>query len=84
MDRLTGLWGADLRWELDQGAHPHEALLLSLDCAKARKALGWRPRMTLDTALEWTVRWYKAFLEREDMRRLSEDQIAQYQRLEAA
>jgi CDP-glucose 4,6-dehydratase len=55
MDRLTALWGMGLRWELDQGAHPHEAQLLSLDCDKARKRLGWQPHMRLETALEWTV-----------------------------
>jgi CDP-glucose 4,6-dehydratase len=84
MDKVVALWGAGLRWELDQGAHPHEATLLSLDCAKARSQLSWRPRLSLETALDWTVRWYKAFLAGGDMRRLSADQLSEYQSMEAA
>lgn len=83
MDRLRQLWEG-MRWELDRGAHPHEAMLLRLDCAKARRELGWKPRLRLDDALAWTVEWYKAFLNGGDMRRVSAEQIARYQQLEAA
>ncbi|WEK03781.1 MAG: CDP-glucose 4,6-dehydratase [Candidatus Devosia phytovorans] len=37
----------------------HEAQLLYLDSAKARNQLGWRPRWTVDTALEKTAGWYR-------------------------
>jgi len=30
-----------------------------LDCAKARRVLGWEPRFTLPAALERTVAWYR-------------------------
>jgi nucleoside-diphosphate-sugar epimerase len=30
-----------------------------LDCAKAERELGWRPRTTLDAGLERTLRWWK-------------------------
>lgn len=30
-----------------------------LDCAKARRVLGWRPRFTLDEALAKTIAWYR-------------------------
>jgi CDP-glucose 4,6-dehydratase len=32
-----------------------------LSAAKAREALGWKPRFTLDEGLEATVSWYRAF-----------------------
>jgi CDP-glucose 4,6-dehydratase len=83
MDRLTGVWPA-ARWELDQGAHPHEAMLLRLDCSKARAKLGWRPRLRLEEALAWTAEWYKAFMKGDDMRGFSLGQIARYRQLEAA
>jgi CDP-glucose 4,6-dehydratase len=79
MDRVTKLWGEGFRWEQDKGSHPHEAMLLSLDCSKAIKDLGWKPRLKLETALEWTVAWYQGFLARADARQLSLDQIARYQ-----
>ena len=78
MDRLVGLWGDGLRWETDAGSHPHEAAQLRLNSAKARKQLGWRPRLDLDQALGWTVDWYKASLRGEDMRALTAGQIAKY------
>lgn len=31
-----------------------------LDCAKARRMLGWRPRFTLEEALQRTIEWYRA------------------------
>ena len=30
-----------------------------LDCAKARRVLGWRPRFTLEEALRRTIEWYR-------------------------
>jgi len=78
MERVVKLWGDALRWERDQGTHPHEAQLLRLDSSKARARLGWRPVLGLEDALAWTVEWYKGFLRREDMRRMSQQQIARY------
>jgi CDP-glucose 4,6-dehydratase len=80
MDRVASLWGAGFCWQQDQGSHPHEAQLLSLDCSKAIRTLGWKPRLKLETALEWTVSWYKDFLSGSDARTLSLDQIARYDR----
>jgi CDP-glucose 4,6-dehydratase len=83
LDRVVALWGDGLHWEIDAATHPHEAMLLMLDCSKARE-LGWKPCLRLDTALEWTASWYKSFLGGAEARRLCEDQIARYQRMEAA
>ena len=84
VDRVVKLWGDGLRWEQDPGSHPHEAILLRLDSAKAHKQLAWQPRLALDEALAWTVEWYKAFLARQDMRRVTLAQIARYAELVAA
>jgi CDP-glucose 4,6-dehydratase len=84
VDTITRLWGRDASWVLDQRQHPHEARRLKLDCSKARHLLGWHPRLKLSEALEWTVAWYKAFDADADMRRLCQEQIAAYQRLEGA
>ena len=78
VNRVVARWGDGLRWELDRGAHPHEAKLLSIDSGKARKRLGWKPRLTLDEALEWTVDWYGAFMRGDDVRKLTMEQIAKY------
>jgi CDP-glucose 4,6-dehydratase len=38
---------------------PHEAVLLSLDINKTIKELGWKPKLTAEQSIEWTIRWYK-------------------------
>jgi CDP-glucose 4,6-dehydratase len=78
MDLIVNLWGGGMKWELDVGAHPHEAMLLRLDSSKARSRLGWRPLLPLTTALSWTVDWYKASLQRTSMFDVTMDQIARY------
>lgn len=39
----------------------HEANLLSLDIAKARFLLGWKPKMNIEETIEMTVDWYKRY-----------------------
>ncbi len=78
-DHLAGLWGEGAGWKRDNAAQPHEAHYLKLDCTKAKTRLNWHPQVTLASALEWSVAWYKACLKKEDMRRYTFDQIARYQ-----
>jgi CDP-glucose 4,6-dehydratase len=80
---VTRLWGPPAGWAADQGPHPHEAHFLQLDSAKARSRLGWRPRLGLQAALEWTVDWYKRQARGADARRLSLEQIERYTALAA-
>jgi CDP-glucose 4,6-dehydratase len=34
-----------------------------LDCTKARQALAWQPRYTLENGLRETIGWYEEYLE---------------------
>jgi CDP-glucose 4,6-dehydratase len=77
-DRLAEHWGADAGWESDDGEHPAEATLLKLDCSKARRRLGWEPRLPLEDALAWLVRWYRE-AGRRDARELTLEQITDYE-----
>ena len=77
----TRLWGPPAGWTVDPGPHPHEANFLRLDSAKARERLGWKPRLGLDGALEWTVEWYKAQAQGADVSALTRAQIARYMEL---
>jgi CDP-glucose 4,6-dehydratase len=81
-DRVSQLWGGNMSWQLapDNGKPRHEAMLLNLDSSKARLRLGWKTRLTLDDALEWTVNWYRSFAANSDMRAASLNQIDQYSR----
>ena len=80
-DRLVEAWGRGSAWHRDGAQHPHEAVMLSLDCAKAREVLGWSPVTRLETALEWVVEWYQAFQAQGDMRAVTLAQIDRFESL---
>ncbi len=79
VDRLTVLWPDDLRWKLDERLSPHEAHFLTLDSARARELLGWRPRWALDQALDTIVEWFLAYRDGGDVRATTLGQISQHQ-----
>ncbi|MDR0379572.1 MAG: CDP-glucose 4,6-dehydratase [Candidatus Accumulibacter sp.] len=76
VEKLAQHWPGRLRWEIDNGPHPHEACQLRPDCSKARIQLGWRPRWNLETALARIAAWHQAYLEgRQDMRAVTLEEI---------
>lgn len=80
-DKLTHLWGNGAAWIKDSNQHPHEANYLKLDCSKAKKLLNWMPILDIETALEWVVKWYRAFQDSRDMRQVTESEIEHYEAL---
>lgn len=78
VELLINEWGELARWEKEGLEQPHEANLLRLDCSKAHSSLGWYPRWNLQTALDLTVVWQKAFKANSDMRKFSYAQIEKY------
>lgn len=79
VDRIAGAWGASTGWEPERRPQPHEAQLLLLDAGLARRELGWRPRLDLNEAVDWTVDWYRTQAAGGDVRALTLDQIERYQ-----
>ena len=78
---LAKQWSSDASWFIDKGVHPHEATYLKLDCTRAHNLLGWRPTLTLSSALQFIVEWFKQWQAGRDMQQVTLDQIAAYQRL---
>lgn len=76
--RLCEQWGTDARYEIDRGAHPHEAHYLKLDCSKARMRLGWTPRWNLSQALDSIIEWVKVYRAGDDIRECCLKQIEEY------
>lgn len=79
VSRICTLWGDDASYGIDKGDHPHEAHYLKLDCSKAGAELGWRPRWSLDAALESIVSWTKTYRDGGDLRRACLAQIEAYE-----
>lgn len=78
VNRLTQLWGEGAEWFLSQEVHPHEAHYLKLDCSKARIRLNWKPVWSLETTLEKIVNWQKAWLNGEDIKSYTINEIKEY------
>ena len=78
-DLMVQFWGDNAEWRLDEGAHPHEARHLKLDCSKASARINWNSIWTLERAMDATVGWYKAWHQQQDMHEFTLKQIASYQ-----
>jgi CDP-glucose 4,6-dehydratase len=79
--RMTAAWPR-VRAELGTATKgPHEARLLRLDNTKARERLGWRPALSLDETVDWTVAWYRAVHENpQNARPMLHQQLDDYRR----
>jgi CDP-glucose 4,6-dehydratase len=59
----------------------HEAYLLRLCIDKAAQVLQWTPTLHSESAVEWTVEWYKAWHEKKsDLRGISLRQINEFEK----
>lgn len=76
--RLAEMWGNGASWVRDSEPTAHESNILRLDASKARLELGWKPRLGIEEALEWTMAWYQAWKRGEDMAQATWKQIAKY------
>lgn len=68
-------------WELEKLAQPYEAGVLKLDITKARTMLGWSPCWSLETGLDKTLEWHRAWRNGLSMTDVSIHQIEEYQSL---
>lgn len=75
---ICNIWGDEAYYSVDNNPQPHEANYLKLDCSKAKAELGWYPKWNIDKALKSIVEWNKAFLNDEDVRLITENQIEEY------
>jgi CDP-glucose 4,6-dehydratase len=78
-DRVCKLLSEPASWYFSgDPSDQHEAQTLRLDSTKSRTLLGWRPRWTLDEALQATVEVYQSTLKGEELRDLIKAQIKDY------
>lgn len=65
-------------WEPEPVPQPPEHHVLTLDSSLAAESLGWRPRLTIDEAVGWTVDWWNAQQGGLDLQATSLEQIREY------
>ena len=79
LEKISKEWGEKNFWEEDDKENPHEASILRLDCKKAKERLGWETKLNINEALEWTINWYKKFLENSNMKEYTKKQIEEFE-----
>jgi len=79
INSFSKMWGDKAAWELFKEDELHEATLLQLSSNKSRKKLGWKPKLGLKNALEYTSDWYKTYYSsKENMYEFTLSQIYKY------
>lgn len=76
--KLCSKWGNKASYVVDNGTHPHEANYLKLDISKVKSRLSWAPTWDINTAIEKTIEWSKAYLKNEDLRECCLKQINEF------
>ena len=72
------LHGTDIKWNHLSDGGPHEANFLKLDCSKIKAVIGWRPRLSIEEALDKTVEWSNAYYSGENVSECMERQIGEF------
>ena len=81
VEALEDLWNGKNVCKKKSKSNYTETKYLKLDTTKAHTKLGWKPQLGTREALGWTVDWYKSFRDGEDLRKVTERQIAEYESL---
>lgn len=79
--KLVQMWGNSAFWIRDSVPSVHEDDVLRLDASKARVELGWKPKLRMEAALEWTMAWYRAWNQGDNMAEFTKKQILEYEGL---
>lgn len=82
VEKFCGAWGEKLQqevmWKSQKTKGPHEACYLKLDSSKIKNKITWRPKWSIDMAVEKTVEWYDAYLNTEKVIECMKKQIQEY------
>jgi CDP-glucose 4,6-dehydratase len=79
--RVLAALGEQQGFDVDQSPPSLEMRQLAVDSQCARQALGWRPRLTGQSMVDWTASWYQAVHSGENARAMTLAQIDAYAKL---
>ncbi|MGC4018035.1 MAG: CDP-glucose 4,6-dehydratase [Muricomes sp.] len=78
VELFVNKWGEGVKWVCRHSDGPHEANFLKLDCSKLKSTFNWKPRWSLDTAIEMVVEWSKCWGAGQDIRSCMDKQIKMF------
>ena len=80
INKIYDLWGSTPNYSIYDNNQLHETSFLKLDSYKARKLLGFKPKLSIDESLEMVVEWTKNYLEKDsDIYNYTISQIEKYE-----
>lgn len=71
-------WGPEASWETQVSDGPHEAGFLKLDCSRLKDRFQWKPVWGIEKAVEKTVEWTKAYLNKESVCECMDRQLQEF------
>jgi CDP-glucose 4,6-dehydratase len=78
VERFASAWGRAMSTGPARQGAMLEADALRIDSTKAIARLGWRPRLKLEAAIDWTAEWHRRYLNGEPPELIALDQIHRY------
>lgn len=78
VDLFMKCWGKDTGWKNVADGGPLETNFLKLDCSKLKAVFHWRPRWSLETAVQKVVEWNKCWIGGRDVRECMDAQIQEF------
>lgn len=78
VDLFCVKWGEGIGWVNQYDGGPHEANFLKLDCSKIKRVFGWKPRWSVEEAINKTVEWSKVYFRGADISVCMNQQINEF------
>ena len=78
IDKFKEISGLNFDIKIDPGNFGAEAKTLQLDNSKAKERLQWAPRWSLTNTLKNIWEWQFNYLEKKDMKEITNNQIINY------
>jgi CDP-glucose 4,6-dehydratase len=78
VDLFCESWG-NIKWiNKSEENKFHESSILKLDCSKIKNSLGWKPKLSIEEAVDLTVEWSKGYYLNDNINEISKLQIIKY------
>jgi CDP-glucose 4,6-dehydratase len=72
-------WGNNIKWiNKSEKNAPHESNFLKLNNTKIKNTFNWNPKWGINEAVEKTVEWTKAYSNKEDIIKVTDNQIDEF------
>lgn len=80
-EKIQQYLGLEIKLIVEDKKFNHESGILILNSDKAKTRLGWRSKIDINMGIKFVVEWYKQHQQKNDMRKISLEQIRMFEEL---